>query len=106
VSRCPTCRHEVQHLHKLAWLICRFGRAAQAHPRLRVVLDRHKAAHEKAEARHAEHILRAHTATCLDCRRYLTEALTKGPDASDDERSAAAGVFADHVIEHIKGRAA
>src|SRR5438093_187268 len=30
---CPTCRHEVQHLHKLAELIARFGRAAQAHPR-------------------------------------------------------------------------
>jgi hypothetical protein len=99
---CPTCRHEVQHLHKLAELITRFGRAAQAHPRLRVILDRHKAAHEKAEARHADHLYREHDGPCPDCRRYVIAALTAGPNLTDNERRAAIRELADHLVEHAK----
>jgi hypothetical protein len=99
---CPTCRHEVQHLHKLAELIARFGRAAQAHPRLHVVLDRHKTAHEKAEARHADHLYREHDGPCPDCRRYVIRALTAGPNLTDDERRAAIREAADHLVKHIE----
>jgi hypothetical protein len=98
---CPTCRHEVQHLHTLAELITRFGRAAQAHPRLRVVLDRHKAAHEKAEARHTEHLYREHDGPCPTCLHYAL-LLVAGRNLDEAERRAAIRALADHLVEHAK----
>jgi hypothetical protein len=105
-GRCATCRHEVGHLHKLAWLVARFARASKDHPRLRVVRDRYEAAHEKAEARRADHLRREHGAPCQQCRDYVIHVWTAGPEISNNELRAAIAKAADHLMQHVEERAA